>query len=121
MERKEKVLSYIRSKEYIPLKYEELIIVLDVPQDEQDEFSKIIKQLESEGRIIKSKKGRYMPCDDTITGVLLCAKNGKFGFVKADEEGISDVYIDHRDMAGALHSDRVLVKLLPKKTKRRQC
>lgn len=115
MERKEKVLSYIRSKEYIPLKYEELIIVLDVPQDEQDEFSKIIKQLESEGRIIKSKKGRYMPCDDTITGVLLCAKNGKFGFVKADEEGISDVYIDHRDMAGALHSDRVLVKLLSKK------
>ena len=115
MDRKEKVLSYIRSKEYIPLKYEELMVVLDVPEDAKEEFSKIIKTLESEGKIIKSKKGRYLPCDDTMTGILLCAKNGKFGFVKSEDEGIRDVYIDYRDMAGALHSDRVLVKLLPGK------
>lgn len=115
MDRKDKVLSYIRSKDYVPLKYDELIIVLDVPHDGREEFAGIIKSLETEGKIMKSKKGRYLPCDDTMTGILLCAKNGKFGFVKSEDEGTRDVYIDHRDMAGALHSDRVLVKLLPGK------
>ncbi len=115
MERKEKVLAYIRSKEYIPLKFEELMIVLDVPESAKDEFSKIIKQLEFEGKIQSTKKGRYIPCDDFLCGTLLCAKNGKFGFVKPDNDAENDIYIDHRDMLGALHSDRVLVRELPGK------
>lgn len=114
MDRKERVLAYIKSKEYIPLKFEELMVVLDVPENGLEEFSGIIKQLEFEGKIQKTKKGRYMPCDDFVTGVLLCAKNGKFGFVKT-EDFEDDIYVDYRDMKDALHSDKVLVEPLAKK------
>lgn len=116
MERKDRVLAYIRSKEYIPLKFDELMIVLDVPENSKDEFSKIIKQLETEGKILSTKKGRYIPCDDTVTGILLCAKNGKFGFVKSDETDGEDIFIERAKMGTALHSDRVLVKLDTGKT-----
>lgn len=114
MERKEKVLAYIKTKEYIPLKFEELMIVLDVPKTDTDEFSKIIKQLEFEGKIQKTRKGRYIPADNFATGVLLCAKNGKFGFVKTEDEK-DDIYVDYRDMRSALHSDVVLVEPFNKK------
>lgn len=117
MERKERVLSYIKSKEYIPLKFDELMVVLDVPEDSRDEFSKIIKQLEFEGKIVSTKKGRYIPSEDTFSGVLLCAKNGKFGFVKLDDENAGDVYIDRSKMGTALHSDRVLIKIEDKKVR----
>ena len=33
--RKEKILSYMCSKEYIPLKFAELMIVLDVPAEDE--------------------------------------------------------------------------------------
>ena len=114
MDRKERVLAYIKSKEYIPLKFDELIVVLDVPEDGLEEFSAIIKQLEFEGRIQKTKKGRYIPCENFVAGILLCAKNGKFGFVKT-EDSEDDIYVDYRDMKDALHSDKVLVEPLAKK------
>ena len=117
MERKDRVLSYIKSKEYIPLKFDELMIVLDVPENSRDEFSKIIKQLEFEGKIVSTKKGRYIPSDDTFSGVLLCAKNGKFGFVKLEDDDEGDVYIDRSKMGTALHSDRVLIKIEDKKVR----
>ena len=39
MERKERIYSYINSKEYIPLTKDELCLVLDVPAEEFAEFS----------------------------------------------------------------------------------
>ncbi len=117
MERKDRVLAYIKSKEYIPLKFDELIMVLDVPEADRDEFSKIIKQLEFEGKIASSKKGRYIPTDDTVSGILLCAKSGKFGFVKLEDEDGNDVFIDRSKMGTALHSDRVLVKIEEKSSR----
>lgn len=117
MERKERVLAYIKSKEYIPLKFDELMVVLDIPENSRDEFSLIIKQLEFEGKIVSSKKGRYIPSDDTVTGTLLCAKNGKFGFVKVEDEDTDDIFIDRSKMGTALHSDRVLVKIEDKRTR----
>ena len=40
MNRKERVLAYIKSPEYVPLKFEELLIVLDVPESDYLEFLK---------------------------------------------------------------------------------
>ena len=38
MDRKEKILSYMCSKEYIPLKFAELMTVLDVPAEDEEEL-----------------------------------------------------------------------------------
>lgn len=114
MDRKEKVLAYISSPEYIPLKFDELLIVLDVPENDVLEFSKIIKALESEARILKTKKGRYIKAEDVSSGVLECSRNGKFGFVQISDN--EEVFIDARDMKSALHGDKVVVKIYKKAT-----
>lgn len=111
MNRKEKIYSYINSAEYIPLSYSELMLVLDVPQDDEGEFSSILAELEAEGRIFVSKKGRYAPSEKNgiITGVFRCNPRGMFGFV-TPESG-DDVYISSEDFYTAIDGDKVLVAL----------
>ena len=60
MDRKEKILSYMCSKEYIPLKFAELMTVLDVPAEDEEELRDILTELCIEGKIYMTKKGRYM-------------------------------------------------------------
>ena len=45
MGRKEKILSYMCSKEYIPLKFAELMTVLDVPAEDEEELRDILTEL----------------------------------------------------------------------------
>ena len=61
MDRKERILAYIRSKEYIPLKFSELKTVLGVPTEDEAEFLKILDELCGEGSIYLTKRGRYAP------------------------------------------------------------
>lgn len=109
MERKEKVFAYISSEAYIPLKLDELAAVLDVPSEDRAELSAVLKSLELDGRIEKTKKGRYVKSESFVSGILRCAKRGNFGFVET-EDGEA-VYV--KDLNGAFHSDRVLVRRLP--------
>lgn len=112
MDRKERLLSYFNSPGYVPLKLRELKVVLDVPEEDSEEFAKIINALESEGKITISKRGRIVPeiqNKNLCAGILSCNISGKFGFlIREDEE---DVYINLRDMGGAIHGDRVRVKI----------
>lgn len=111
MNRKEKILSYFNSQSYIPLKLRELKIVLDVPEKNTEEFEKIIAELEFEGKIIISKRGRIVPVDnsnDRFVGVLKCHASGNFGFVIC--ENSEDIFVSVKNMGPALHNDKVLVK-----------
>lgn len=120
MDRKEKILAYISSKEYIPLKFNELITVLDVPKEAEDELSAILEELCIEGKIYETKKGRYVSSGSDGTcfaGKLRCNAKGFFGFLICDDEDEEDVFIAGDNMADALHGDRVLVRI-DKKTNR---
>ena len=59
MDRKEKILSYMCSKEYIPLKFAELMIVLDVPAEDEEELRDILTELCIEGKIYMTKRQIY--------------------------------------------------------------
>lgn len=114
MDRKERILSYINSKEYIPLKFDELAAVLSVPHEDYEELSAILDELIGEGRIILSRKRRYTPvgsASDSVTGKLLCNPRGFFGFVICDNADMDDIFIAGEDMADALSGDRVLVRM----------
>ncbi|MEE1223783.1 MAG: ribonuclease R, partial [Clostridia bacterium] len=115
MDRKERILAYITSKEYIPLKYEELKIVLDVPEEADAEFSMILSKLCREGKICLTKKDRYAPVGkstNSVSGVLRCSAKGFFGFVICDDEAMEDIFVSGDEMHGALDGDRVIVKIL---------
>ena len=110
MNRKERVASYINSKEYVPLKFGELAAVLDVPKDDRDKLNNILSILISEGRITKSKRGRYAPVsgEGCMSGTLVCNPTGRFGFVLCED---GDVFIPGADMANALNGDTVMFKI----------
>lgn len=120
MERKEKILSYLTSKEYIPLNFRELLVVLDVPQSDEAEFLAILDELCTEGKIYTTKKGRYTAVANepmTLVGQLSCNAKGHFGFVICDDESEEDIFVSGEDMGNALHSDKVLVRLDKSKDK----
>lgn len=117
MDRKERVLSYIRSKEYIPLTEEELITVLDVPRENKDEFLEILYSLTKEGKIYTTKKNRYISTDNDkkiVFGVLRCNVKGQFAFVSQDNERDNDVFVSREHLNTALDGDMVLAEITGK-------
>lgn len=114
MDRKERISAYINSKEYVPLKFEELVLVLDVPDKDENELCDILSELCFEGRIYKTKKGRYAPVNPEsriAAGKLFCSAKGFFGFIVCEAENEDDIFISGDDMADALNGDRVLVSI----------
>ena len=63
--RKEKILAFLKSKGYVPLKTNELVQILDVPIEGIVIFKKILTELENEGRIQKTKRERYIAVDQS--------------------------------------------------------
>ncbi len=114
MNRKERIYNYIQSINYIPLKFRELVVVLDVPDTETDELRAVLDELISEGRIYISKRGRYCPvgtASNVLSGTLMCNTSGGFGFVRCDDEKQSDIFVAHENLGGAYDKDKVLVKI----------
>lgn len=114
MDRKEKILEYLKSGGYVPLKLDELAAVLCVPEEDMTEFSNILHELMSEGRIILSKKKRYTVSDKKIvSGTISCNAYGCYGFLKPDDENEEEIFISGEKLGGALHGDRVLAEIDP--------
>lgn len=114
MDRKERIFAYICDDLYIPLRTDELSVVLDVPKADYDDFINILNELTTEGRIYKTKKGKYVACGkntDIVSGVLSCNANKGFGFVKCEGTN-NDIFIDNSNMSEAYHNDSVLVKII---------
>ena len=114
MERKDRILAYMKSSEYIPLQFSELAMVLDVPLEDIGELSDILDELVNEGKITLTKKQRYMAVDKSmhlVSGTLRCNAKGFFGFLICDDENEADVFIHGDNMENALHGDKVLVKI----------
>ncbi len=111
MDRKQRIYLYICSNEYIPLTKEELMLVLDVPKEDENEFLKLCEELICEGKIFLSKKKRLVATEKNTmqAGILRCNARRHFGFVI--EEGFEDIYIGEKSMGTAIDGDRVLVRL----------
>ena len=118
MERKEKLYAFISSENYIPLKAEEIAVLLDVPKSDYDELFSILNELVREGKIYKTKKNKYIAVENdsqTESGVLSCNSARGFGFVRCDGED-NDIFIPFDCMNGAYDRDRVLVHIDKKST-----
>lgn len=111
MTRKEKVLGFMSEKEYVPLMFEELVAVLCVPEDSIDELGEILDELTEEGKILKTKKKRYMLSQDAgmVSGIFRGNERG-FGFVMP--ENGDDLFIPGEFTHSAMDSDRVLARII---------
>lgn len=108
--RKEKVLQLINDEHYKALKQKELAFLLQVQQEDREEFREILAELVAEGKVVLTKRGKYKPLtESTKIGTFIGHAKG-FGFVKVEEEE-EDYFIPEHATAGAMHDDKVMIKI----------
>ncbi|MDE2997853.1 MAG: ribonuclease R [Gemmatimonadota bacterium] len=108
---RDRVLDYIRSESERPLKPRELSRALRVAENDYRRFRRLLVQLEREGAIVRLRNNRFgSPERRNLAAGLLSVNPDGFGFVRRDD-GKPDVFVGPGGLRGALHGDRVVVRL----------
>ena len=110
---REQLLGLINDPHYNPLKREELALIFNIHPSEMPMFYNFLDELEEDGYIVKTKKGRVMSPNQMglFVGKFVSHRKG-FGFVESDEELVQDLFIPKNDINGALHNDRVMAEIV---------
>ena len=104
--RKKVIYDLICDDLYVPMKFKELAMLLQVPKDQRNELREILEALEAEGKIYLSQKGKYLKGEaKRIQGVYRASLKG-FGFVTVPGEA-SDIFVAEEDAGGAFEGDQV--------------
>lgn len=117
-ERKKTVFSFIKDKEYRPMRVKDIATFMQVPYNEIQLLYDIIDELEAEGKILTTKKGKIVSAESLhqYAGTFTGNSRG-FGFVGV--EGMeNEIFIPANATNGAMHKDRVICRIL-KQTDRR--
>ncbi|MDB1949245.1 ribonuclease R [Clostridium tertium] len=109
---KQTLLSFMREEAYRPMDIQELVAVFDINPEEYKSFKKVLKAMEREGLIVRTKKDKFGVPErlGLITGKLQVHQKG-FGFLLPETEGEKDVFIPSSSMNGAMNGDKVLVQI----------
>lgn len=114
------IMDLITHKDYKPLKVKEIKMILEIPPYETNVLNDVLKELQEEGKIIKTKKGKYTLPEklNLLTGTFEGHSKG-FGFVNVDDQD-EDVFIPLDFINGAMHKDRVLIHIINKPEGKRE-
>lgn len=117
--RKKMVYDFICDEHYVPMKIKELVIMLDVKKDDRPILEQILLELQQEGKIALSKRGKYTKSEERrILGTFTAHAKG-FGFVTIEGEN-EDIFIPESKVNGAMHQDIVEIAVSPIETGRRR-
>lgn len=122
MSARELLLDFMRNKAYRPLKEKELMQEFNVARDQRSIMSKLLNNLVEEGIVYKNSKGRYGIPEkmDLLLGRIEGNSKG-FGFLIPEDPEENDVFISRENLKGAMHNDKVFVRILTgQKGKRRE-
>ena len=110
--RKKMIYDFMCEDMYVPMKIKELCIVLGVTKQDRPVLERILLELQEEGKIELSKRGKYSKAESkNVTGVFTAHQRG-FGFVTIEGEN-EDIFIPGDKVNGAMHMDTVEIAVLP--------
>ncbi len=110
--RKKMIYDFMCEDMYVPMKIKELCIVLGVTKQDRPVLERILLELQEEGKIELSKRGKYSKAESkNVTGVFSAHQRG-FGFVTVEGE-TEDIFIPGDKVNGAMHMDTVEIAVLP--------
>jgi len=105
------LLAYMREAAYKPMNVDELISALEVT--EIREFIALLKEMEDQGLIIFTRNNRYgLPEKMNLFAGRFQAHQKGFGFLIPDLEGQSDIFVGADNTNGAMHNDRIMVRMM---------
>ena len=115
---KKAVLDFIASREAKSFTFREVVRHLDLESDERRSLQRFLDELDGEEVIHRVRRGHYaLPRrENIVTGTLTGHRDG-YGFVTPDNHEVykRDIFVPARNMEGAMHGDRVLVRVARKK------
>ena len=107
----ELLMAFISDKEYKPMRFKDIAMILNVPKSERVFLDMELSDLVSQGKIELDEKGCYrLSKKGSYSGIFMSTQKG-FGFVRAEEFG-DDIFVSADDTNGALDGDKVEVKLI---------
>ena len=110
--RKKMIYDFMCEDMYVPMKIKELCIVLGVTKQDRPVLERILLELQEEGKIELSKRGKYSKAESkNVTGVFTAHQRG-FGFVTIEGEN-EDIFIPGDKVNGAMHMDTVEIAVFP--------
>ena len=117
--RKKMVYDFMCDDMYVPMKIKELCIVLGVKKEDRPQLEQILLDLQAEGRITLSKRGKYSKSEIKKTVGVFTAHQRGFGFVTVEGEP-DDIFSPAEYVNGAMHMDTVEITISPVTTGRRK-
>ncbi len=117
--RKKMVYDFMCDDMYVPMKIKELCIVLGVKKEDRPQLEQILLDLQEEGRITLSKRGKYSKAQIKKTVGTFTAHQRGFGFVTVEGEP-DDIFIPAEYVNGAMHMDTVEITISPVTTGKRK-
>lgn len=110
--RKETIYNLICDKHYVPMKIKEIAILLQVSKEDRPELEMVLEELQGEGKIELSKRGKYKKAERALLVGTFIGNARGFGFVEIEGRE-EDVFIPESGVNGAIHHDTVEIELLP--------
>ena len=102
------------SDQGVPLAVEQVYTLLEIKDDERDNFNKRLNAMEREGQIMRNRKGALCLAEKihAIAGTVQGHPDG-FGFLVPDDKTKhpDDLFLGPREMAQVMHGDRAMVRM----------
>lgn len=109
---KETIIEYMRQGSYRPMSYNDLREALQLNDEEEGRFSELIGKLEKEGEVVRTRRDKYGLPDmmNIYRGIIKLSQRG-YGILVPDQIGEPEIFVYGRNLNGAMHGDRVLVRI----------
>ncbi len=111
-ELRDKVLALLRAKGAHPMSLRDLQHLLKVPPGGKRELHALLRRLCESGDLVRTRGRRFgVSAEMNLAPGRLQMHPDGYGFVVLDDKGTGDVFVKARELGGALHADRVLVRI----------
>ncbi len=114
----EKILQFVQNETAHPMKPKELAQAMHVSRRDYAGFKRLVKQLITEGRLVRLKRGRIGQAEqlDIAVGIISINRSGR-GFLVVEGE-TEDIVILDGGLLTAFDGDRVMVRLVGERSGR---
>ncbi len=112
MVNRETILSFFREKTRRPLCFRDIVFLMELNHKEAKALKRILRTMVRSGDFVLTRKGLYGFAEDMnlASGYFESHMDG-YGFVIMEKPGERDLFIPARSTMGAMHNDRVLVRV----------